>query len=163
AFTVVYDGEIYLDDGPTTLVLAADDDAFFDIDLGAIQPTLRAHVNDTPLHTLTITPPAAGWYPVRGAMSEGGGNAAVVLGTLVGSTGTPISADHMRARVTSAPGAMVVAASDPLFETLQPGSSIEPTLVDTTWQYAPPTYDLFGIGGSQYALRYSAQLRIETS
>ena len=152
-FTVVYDGEIYLPEGTTPLSLAADDVGFVEI----AGTTLRAHAGSpSPLVPITVT--ASGWYAIRGAMSEYSGTALFVLSTASG----PIAPEQLRARVTDAQGAIVVGAADRMFVTLQAGSSVEPSLVDTRWGALPPSYDLSGVDGNDYALRYGAQLRIDT-
>jgi hypothetical protein len=157
-FTVVYDGELYLPDGPTTLQLDADDVGFLEIDLGAIRTTVRATYN-TP-GQVTVTPPAAGWYPVRGAMSEIGYTARFVVSTVAQSVATPIKGDRLRARVTNARGAIVAGAYDRIFVGLSPTTSADSQLVTRDFAGQAPAYDLLGLS-TTFALRYSAQLRID--
>jgi len=162
-FTVTYDGEIYLPAGPTTLQLVADDQGFIEIDLGAVKPLLRAHYNDPQAATLTVTPPAAGWYPVRGVIVETYGNAYFQLSTVDGGTATLFDPAHLRARVTDAHGITVAGAADRLFAQPISVPSIEPTLVDRTFDNVPPSYDFYGVGATNHALRYAGQLRVDTA
>jgi hypothetical protein len=157
-FTVVYDGELYLPDGPTTLQLDADDVGFFEVDLGAIRTTVRATYNAP--GQITVTPPGAGWYPVRGAMSELSYTARFVVSTVAQAVATPITGDRLRARVTNAQGAMVAGAYDRIFVGLSPTTSADSQLVTRDFGGQAPSYDLLGVGTS-FALRYSAQLRID--
>ncbi len=156
-FTVVYDGELYLPEGPTTLQLDVDDAGFFDIDLGAIRTTMRATVGTA---QVTVTPPAAGWYAVRGAMSEISGKARFVVSTVAQNVATPIAGDRLRARVTTAQGAIVAGAYDRIFVGLSPTTSAESQLVTRDFAGQAPAYDLFGVG-TNFALRYVGQLRID--
>lgn len=157
-FTVVYDGEIYLPAGTTVLSLVADDLGFFEIAGNLV----RGKAGTTPA-PVPVTVEAAGWYPIRGAMSEYSGTARFVLSTVDGGIATPIRADRLRARVTAAHGAIVVGADDRMLQDLQAGSSVEAQLVDTRWAALPPSYDLHGISGGDYSLRYAAQLRIDVA
>lgn len=159
-FTVVYDGEIYLD-GPVQLRLAADDVGFLEIELGAISVTLRA-TYDNASPAVAIQPPAPGWYPIRGAMSEGVGYASMIVSTVDGGgTATPVDASRFRARVTTAPGLMVSAAQSRVFAAPIAGEAIEPSLIDHAFGYGPPSYDFYGLTANEYALRYAGQVRID--
>lgn len=158
-FTVVYDGEIYLDEGATSLALAANGQGFIELDLGAVRPSLHAHFNDPTPATITVSIPSGGWYPIRGAVSDTGGAAWFILSTPAGS----ITPDRLRARISAAHGVAVVGAADRIFSTLQPGSSVEPTLAQRDWTNVAPSYDLYGVGASNYALRFGGQLRVDVA
>ena len=160
-FTITYEGEIHLD-GATTLQLAADDRGFVQIDLGTGMPAiLRAHYNDNPLATLAITPPAAGWYPIHGVLSETYGSAYFQLATMTGSTATPIDGGSLRTRVTDAHGITVVGSQDRIFTHPISATSIEASLVDRTWNGTVPSYDLQNIQNNDHVLRYAGQLRAD--
>ena len=159
-FAVAYDGEIYLA-GATTLQLAADDRGFVEIDLGSEQPILRAHYYDNPLATLAVTPPAPGWYPIHGAMVETYGSAYFQLATMAGNTATPIDGRSLRTRVTDAHGVTVVGSQDRIFTHPISATSIEPVLLDRTWNGAVPSYDLQNIQNNDHSLRYAGQLRVD--
>jgi hypothetical protein len=162
-FTLLYDGEIFLPDGPNTLQLQADDFALVEIDLGAIRPTLRAAYYDAVPVPLTFSAPHAGWYPIHAAVSDAGGNAYMLLSNVAGGVPALITDDRLRVRVTDATGVVVTAAADRVFLGNQPGSSVEQTLVQGSWPNTPPSYDLFGIGNINYGLRYGGQLRVDTA
>lgn len=162
-FTVTYDGEIYLPEGPTTLQLVADDQAFIEIDLGAVRSLLHAHYYDSTNATITVTPPAAGWYPVRGVLSETYGSAYFLLSTVDAGVATPITGDRLRARVTDAHGITVVGTPDRIFAAAPAAPSIEPTLVDRTFDNVAPSYDFYGVGSTNHVLRYAGQLRVDTA
>jgi hypothetical protein len=162
-FTVTYEGEMYLPAGDTTLQLAADDQGFFEIEIGTTHPVLRAHYNDNPLATVTVTPPAAGWYPVRGAMVETYGSAYFQLDTVAGAVATPVTPDQLRTRVTDAHGITVLGSADRILAHPLTATSIEPTFVDQTWNNVAPSYDLNGITNSNHTLRYAGQLRVDTA
>lgn len=152
-FSIVYDGEIYLA-GPTTLQLTADDRGFIQVDLGSDQPYLRAHYNDATPPTLALTPAAPGWYPIRGAMVETYGSAYFQLSQTTGTL-------TLRSRVTDARGITVVGSQDRIFTHPISATSIEPQLLDRTWNGTVPSYDLQNIQNNDHALRYAGQLRID--
>lgn len=152
-FTIVYDGEIYLA-GPTTLQLTADDRGFVQVDLGTDKPYLRAHYNDATLPSLALTPPAPGWYPIHGAMVETYGSAYFQLTQTAGTL-------TLRSRVTDAHGITVVGAQDRIFTHPLSATSIEPVLLDRTWNGTVPSYDLQNIQNNDHSLRYAGQLRID--
>lgn len=154
-FTIVYDGEIYLA-GPTTLQLTADDQGFIQVDLGTDQPYLRAHYYDGTPPSLALTPPAAGWYPIRGVISETYGSADFVLAQTTGTL-------TLRSRVTDARGITVVGSQDRIFTHPLSATAIEPQLLDRTWNGTPPSYDLQNIQNNDHALRYAGQLRIDSA
>ena len=148
-FTIVYDGEIYLD-GSTTLQLQADDQAFIQVDTGTY---LRAHYNDG-TQTLAVTVPTAGWYPIHGAVVETYGYAHFLLSTAAGPA-------KLRARVTDAHGLTVVGSQDRIFTHPISAPSIEPQLLDRTWNGTVPSYDLQNIQNNDHSLRYAGQLRVD--
>ena len=152
-FSVVYDGEIYLA-GATTLQLTADDRGFIQLDLGTTKPYLRAHYNDATPPSLALIPAAPGWYPIHGAMVETYGSASFQLAQ---TTGTLM----LRSRVTDARGITVVGAQDRIFTHPLSATSIEPQLLDRTWNGTVPSYDLQNIQNNDHSLRYAGQLRID--
>ncbi len=152
-FTVLYDGEIYLA-GPTTLQLAADDIGFLQVDLGADKPYLRAHYNDAAQPTLALMPAAAGWYPIRGIVVETYGSAKFQISTTTGPA-------TFRTRVTDAQGVTVVGSQDRIFTHPISAPSLEPQLLDRTWNGTVPSYDLENIQNNDHSLRYAGQLRVD--
>ncbi len=161
-FTVVYDGEIYLD-APITLGLISDDSGFAEIDLGGVTAIVRSDASYQSPTPLQLTPPAPGWYPFRGAMSQGSGVSYYVLSTMSGTNATPFDATRLRARVTTAPGVVVSGSPNRVFAAALAGDSIEPVLVKRDFQGQPPTYDFATLGNGDYALRYAGQVKIDNT
>jgi hypothetical protein len=165
AFTIVYDGQISLGAGATTVAVACDDFGFLEIEVDGVWTTAHCAWTDIAVATLAVSTTAAGWYPIRGAMSEGGGSAHFLVSTIDGTgMAHPITADAMRVDVTTAQGAMVIGAGDRILYAVQPTTSVEHDLIDADFASGPPTYDLpnvFNTGGN-FALRYAAQLRVDT-
>lgn len=160
AFTLVVDGELHLPAGTTTLALVADDAGFIEIDVGATRAGIHARYQDAAPPTMTVEVAAAGWYPIRGAVSEAGGEAKLQLSIIDGATPRPVMPSELRARVTTAQGVSVVASNDRLLASPVAGIAVEPTLVDRTFTNAPG-YDFAAISGQYYSLRYAGQLRID--
>jgi hypothetical protein len=164
SFTVVYDGELYLA-GPTTLQLGCDDLGFLEIELPDGGQLVRCIWNQPAPSSIALTPPAPGWYPIRGAVSEAAGVANFLLSQVISGVPQPIAPKVLRARVTDAHGAIVIGANDRIFTNVQPTTSVEASLVDRDFAGGPPTYDLPNVynGAGNFALRYAAQLRIDTA
>ncbi|MDB4957805.1 MAG: hypothetical protein JWO36_5374 [Myxococcales bacterium] len=162
-FTVIYDGEIYLPQGPTTFVLLADDFGLFEIELGAISAAAHPAWYDMTGQRYTVSAPHAGWYPLHAALSEVNSNAVFQVVILDGGVTKPLSPDRLRARITAAPGMMVAGTPDRVMRAPLTASSIERTLVDRDFTNIAPTYDLPAIGAANYVLRYTGQLRVEQS
>jgi hypothetical protein len=157
-YSVLYDGEIQLAAGATQLKLSVDDDAVFEIDVGGTKVKLAAVVNaDT---TTTVTVPADGWYPIRGAYSENGGDARLSL-SIVDTSTTPFPANRLRARTTATHGAMmgVCFASElqlGMLDFIAAGPGYEPGPIDHK-PLVPLDYKLT----TQWSIRYQAQLRVD--
>lgn len=158
-FTLAFDGELYLPADPVTIQLSADDNGLFEIDLGAIRPVVRAHYTDAAPDAITVTPPHAGWYAVRGAMSDSFGGARFVVSLGRGTTPTAAGADVLRAPVSAAQGLIVSGAANRVLAPLVDGTSVE-TSLDQPWGTAQPGYDL-AVGNAGFSLRFAGQLRID--
>jgi hypothetical protein len=101
-FSLVVDGELYVPAGTTTYLLAADDAGFLEVTIdGAIT---SVHSDNSNGGTLSLTSTAGGWYPVRGAMSEGYGSAYFVLYDTTQGDPVVVPSSHLRAKTTDMRG-----------------------------------------------------------
>jgi hypothetical protein len=148
-FSVLYDGEILLPKGETSLEVDADDRALVEV-LGTVAVNTQ---------TITFTVPEAGWYPIRAAITEDTGNARLAMTIVQGPVRTPVDATRLRARVTDAPGVLVYAFDGQGFVG-ERGHTARPTIDEAFGIFAPP-YDLT-TSGDRFSLRFAGQLRIET-
>ncbi|MBA3503864.1 MAG: PA14 domain-containing protein [Myxococcota bacterium] len=151
-FTVIYDGEILLPKGETSLEIDADDRALVEV-LGTVAVVAVSS------QTITFTAPEAGWYPIRAAISEDAGNARLVMTIVQGPVRTAVDATRLRARVTNAPGLLVYAFDGQGFVGAR-GHTARPTIDESFGVFAPP-YDLT-TSSDRFSLRFAGQLRIET-
>jgi hypothetical protein len=105
-FTIVFQGEIYLEAGAVTLLLTTDDEAFVDVTLGQTPTTLRASNSGSGM--LQLTTPAAGWYAIDGAFSEANsGGTPFTLDEVIDGSAQPLSISDQRSDTTAASGVLV--------------------------------------------------------
>ncbi len=154
-FALVLDGEIFLTQGATMLQLKADDAAVFEIDAG--DPTVFGTDVGSGLVTATVTAPTDGWYPIRGAMGEGQGDASLQLATLDDVTSVPIDGARLRARTTAAPGLVMQVFGLPELE-LGPNLGYDPGPLDHP-MLAPGPSD-YGFMSS-FSIRYEGQFLVD--
>nr|MBA3820408.1 hypothetical protein [Deltaproteobacteria bacterium] len=161
-FTILYDGELLLPAGTLQLEVAASERAIVQVALdrtapGAFGAPLVAH-NGTGAVELTVA--EAGWYPIRAAYAEGGGDASFLLTLVDDPVRTAVGPERLRARVTDSPG-LVVFGFDGQGFGVDRGATTRPT-IDDSFQLTPPPFDL-GMQGDRFSLRYAGQLRIDTA
>jgi hypothetical protein len=153
-FSVVYDGEVLLPKGQITL------EADFD-DLGVLEVLGHELAGDfNALASTTFTVPEAGWYPIRAAVSEGTGDANLLLSFTQAGVRTAIDGERLRARVTAATGLLVYPFDHQGFAG-ERGHTWRPTIDDSFGLSAPP-WDTT-TSSDRFSLRYAGQLRIDTA
>jgi len=159
-WTVHYDGEILLPAGTVALELDANERAIAYVALDGTTFGPRLFSKDSPQQQM-LDVPAAGWYPIRIAMSPGGGAADLAV-TLRPAFGSAIVVDgaRLRARVTAAPGLLVFAFGDRALS-VPLGESAVATAAGS-FGTAAPALDL-GVPADLFSLRYAGQLRIDTA
>jgi hypothetical protein len=155
-FSILFDGEIHLPAGATTLQLQVDDDAVFEIKVAGVPVTIATDVGSGAV-TQVVTVPADDWYPIRGAFSEVNQDAHLTLATMVGGTAVPIDGGALRARTTATPGlAMGVCFFSELqvgpFIGYDPGPLDHPVLTP-----GPSDYNF----NNTFSIRYQGQLLID--
>jgi len=158
-FTVLYDGEILLPAGTLQLEANVSERAIVQVALDGTTFGERLFAHNA-VGTITLVVPAAGWYPLRAAYSDAGGDANLVLTIVQGQERTAVGADRLRARVTDAPG-LVVFGFDGQGFVVDRGETARPTIDDAFGTFAPP-WDL-GQSFDRFSLRYAGQLRIDTA
>jgi len=158
-FSVVYDGELLLPSGEVTLEAQVDDRGLVQVALDPATPTVFGPLLAN-TSSITFTVPAAGWYPIRAAMTEDSGNARFVLTIVQGQVRTTVDAARLRARVTSSPGLLVYAWDGQGFVG-ERGQTSRPTIKEAFGISAPP-YDLTA-SFDRFSLRFAGQLRIDTA
>lgn len=159
-WTVHYDGEILLPAGTVALELDANDRAIAYVALDGMTFGPRLFSKDSPQQQM-LDVPAAGWYPIRVAMSQGGGSADLAI-TLRPAFGNAIVVDgaRLRARVTAAPGLLAFAFGDRALS-VPLGESAVATAAGS-FGTAAPALDL-DVPADLFSMRYAGQLRIDTA
>lgn len=159
-WTVHYDGEILLPAGMVALELAADDRAIAYVALDGTTFGPRLFSKGTAQQQM-LDVPAAGWYPIRIAMSQGGGSADLAL-TLRPAFASAIVVDgnRLRARVTNTPGLLVFAFGDRALSV--PLGESAATTAAGSFGTAAPALDL-DVPADLFSMRYAGQLRIDTA
>ena len=158
-FTVLYDGEILLPAGTGSLELDADDHALVEVALDGTTfgPPLRT------VNTIASTPlvvPHDGWYPIRIAYAQDGGNSRFLLAVIeADGTRHDISADRLRARVTDAPGVIAFGFDGQAFTAARGETSV--ASVANGFAFGAPPFDI-GMRADFFSLRYAGQLRVDT-
>jgi hypothetical protein len=154
-FTIVYDGEIQLPNGDSTLVVDGDDRAIVQIALDGTsfgtEMYVRLAAQSFPIHT-----EHSGWYPIRAVVGEGSGTAKLVL-TLNGAVVGP---DSLRSQVTDAQGLVAFGFGDRTL-TIADGQAAVAS-VDADFGMVAPPYDL-GLPTTSFGIRFAGQLRIDTA
>lgn len=151
------EGEIWLDAGPTTFVVDADDQGFIEIAPpgGDFVRVVNARLG---IGSGMFTAAASGWHPIRLAMQEGfiGSDLDIDLYPGGAMLAEPLSPARLRTRVDGRRGS-VLAAWDGAYLTGTPQRTLATdALVDADFGTNVPA-DL-GIGsGDQWSLRWSAQ------
>ena len=148
-YSVIYDGEILLPKGEVTLEVDVDDRALVEV-LG------KTVANSG---SVTLMVPDSGWYPIRAAMTQAGGNSRFVLTLVQGQVQTPVDASRLRARVTSDRGLVVFVFDGQGFVGAH-GQTARPTIAENYGGLAPP-FDLT-TSFDRFSLRFAGQLRIDT-
>lgn len=159
-WTVHFDGEILLPAGTVGLELEADDRAIAYVALDGATFGPRLFSKGSAAQQM-LDVPAAGWYPIRIAMSQGGGSADLAV-TLRPAFAPAIVVDgsRLRARVTDAPGLIVFAFGDRALS-VPLGESAAATAAGSFGTTAP-ALDL-DVPADAFSLRYAGQLRIDTA
>lgn len=161
-FTLLYGGEILLPMGTIRLEIDASERAIVQVALDRANPAAFSDklFARNEVASIELVVPEPGWYPIRTAYSEGGGDANLVMTIVEGPARTTVGADRLRARVTAAPGLVVFAFGGPGFIG-ELGETARPTVDDAFGAGAPP-FDL-GQPIDRFSLRYAGQLRIDTA
>ncbi len=154
SFTVIYEGEIALAVGDNILTIDSDDESFFEVDTGAGFEHLVRDTAPPGAATVMINVARAGWYPIRGAVSEGAGTARLVIKL----AGVALAPGQLRTKVTADPG-LLVYGYDLLHTGLHGTTAV--ASVDSAFGMVAPLYDL-GLG-TTYDLRFAGQIYIDTA
>jgi hypothetical protein len=153
-FTIVYDGEIQLPSGDSTLVVDGDDRAIVQIAADGTNFGTEMYVRleslSFPIHT-----DHAGWFPIRAVVGEGTGTATLAL-TL---NGAAVGADILRSPVADAHGVIAFGFGDRSL-TVADGEAAVAT-IDVDFGTNAPPYDL-GQPADSFGIRFAGQLRIDT-
>ncbi len=163
-WTQWWEGEIWLEAGAWTFYLLADDHGFLEMAPAGTATFARVlSCNWSTEGTGAFTAGAAGWYPIRYAVAEQGGNALIDLrfaGPGVSQQAIPRA--RMRARVDQLVGMVEVAFDDARgvgdHETTI--DAITPT--NTNWGAGNPG-DLQLTASDTFSVRWTGQLRIDVA
>lgn len=157
-FTLVFRGEIFLDATTTTFRLQSDGPSLLQIDTdGTYGHQVFDQVDSQPDGTLTITPPAAGWYPIRAALTDTVAEAYIRFRTVSG----PIPRERFRSRTTAAAGLVLEGFEDPLLTT-PAGLGLETEALARDFGTNRPIWDLDLTSPADYSARMRGQLLVET-
>lgn len=155
-FTIFYEGEILLPEGLQRLELRADDRAIVQIAQDGVTFGQRLFVR-TGTASITLDVNRPGWYPIRIALGEAGGNARVLLAIVQQAT-TPVGPDRLRARITDHTGLVAFAFDAPRLDDAA-GETIVPA-AEADFGFGSPPYDL-DVGFDGFSLRHAGQLRVD--
>jgi hypothetical protein len=156
-FTLVFRGEIFLD-ATTTFRLQSDGPALLQIDTdGTYGHQVFDQVDAQPDGTMTVTPPAPGWYPIRAALTDTAADAYIRFRTQSG----PIPRDRFRSRTTAAAGLVLEGFEDPLLTT-PAGLGIETQDLARDFGTNRPTWDFNLMSPADYSARMRGQVLVET-
>lgn len=157
-YTVLYDGEILLPGGTSTLELDADDHAI-------VQVALDGHTFGPPLLTVNriasqpLAVARAGWYPIRVAYAQNGGDSRFLLSLIESdTTRRAIDATRLRARVTDAPGVIAFGFDGQAFATARGETALAGPA--SAFGIGAPPFDL-AMRSDFFSLRYAGQLRVD--
>lgn len=156
-YTVFYDGEIELPAGIQKLELDADDRAIVQVALDDVTFGERLFAHNA-ITSIQLDVRSTGWYPIRVAYAQAGGNARFLLTIIQGQNRTPVVASQLRARVTDQPGLIAFAFNDQTLVVPQ-GETAVPT-IDQAFGALPPPYDL-DVSFDRFTLRHIGQLRVD--
>jgi hypothetical protein len=160
AYTILFTGEILLPPGPVTLETNADDRVIVQIALDGTNfgPKLFAH---NAAATTALQVPASGWYPIRAAFGQAGGDADWSLAiTPMGGAKITIDGQRLRARVSAERG-LIASAFDGT-AMLTPSGETAVASVDENYAYAGPGRDLPLASFDRYSMRFAGQVSIDT-
>lgn len=159
-YTILFTGEILLPPGPITFETNADDRVLVQIALDGTTfgPKLFAHNG---VATTVLQVPASGWYPIRAAFGQAGGDADWSLAiTPMGGAKIPIDGQRLRARVSAERG-LIASAFDGTAMLTASGETAVST-VDDNYAYAGPGRDLPLAAIDRYSMRFAGQVSIDT-
>jgi subtilisin-like proprotein convertase family protein len=161
-FTLAVEGEIFLEAGTWTFALDADDHAFLDLAgaTGTFARVVNADWGTTGQGTFVA--PSTGWYGLRFALTDTGGDGAIKL-TFKGpgvSNFTVVPRARLRTRVDQQPGLVLAGFTDRLLVGELDATIDADAPVDVDWGSGAPA-DL-GIAASDlFSCRWSGQWRVD--
>jgi hypothetical protein len=155
-FTVVFEGELQLAEGEHVLAVDADDTGIVELDLGEGFGNTVFDVAGGGATTTMLVVPRDGWYPIRAAIAEIGGNARLVV-TL---DGAEIPATQLRAKVADDRG-LVVRGFQFRGHFAPVAASSVVASVAASFGRQPPPFDL-GLS-TTFSLRFVGQIFIDTA
>jgi subtilisin-like proprotein convertase family protein len=163
-WTLRFEGEVWLDAGDWTLFLLADDHGFLEVD-GGSGVYDRVVSADYPYEASgTVHAATSGWYPVRWAVSDTGGGAAMRIryqGPGVAQA-TTIPRHRLRARVDGVRGLVEYAFDGALYDGDR-GITIDTDApADVDWAGGAPA-DLGLSSNDNFSVRWSGQWHVDTA
>jgi len=159
-FTAWWEGEIWLEAGTHMFHLLADDRAFVDV----LRTDGWKRISAEGDATGDLLIPATGWYPIRIALAECGGEQALAIGHLAPGQveEVPLSEARLRAVVNDA-GGLVMSSFDDRANLNPMGMALATgPLVSTDWGDGRPP-DLGLTDDETYSLRWTGQIRIDVA
>lgn len=162
-FTMLFEGEIFLDAGTYTFELWADDHGFLEIAPSPTGAYGRITSCDWPNpSTGTFMAPAAGWYPIRYAASEDAGEFLVRLQASGPNLPTmaPIPRHRLRARTSGMVGMFQSGFDDGHLLGDVDHTIDQVTPANTGWGNGNPG-DLGMTAADDFSVRWSGQFRVD--
>ena len=157
-YTLIFDGEIQLPLGGSTISLLADDQALAEIAADGV--TFGSAVRITAAGntaSLDVTTTAAGFYPVHFLLGQGNGSSHLIVTQMQGGTSlTPV----YRYEVTSEPGIAEVEYGAGYVIRARPNRQpfVSSQLIGGTFGTASPATDVDDNPPTSYVLRYVGQV-----
>lgn len=164
-FTMWFEGEVLLDAGTYTFEMLADDHGFVELAPSPAVGFQRVASCDWPnAASGTFSAPAAGWYPIRFAASEGTVDALIQLRAQGPGLATlqPIPRHRLRVAVNGLTGLVESGFDDSHLLGDVEHTIDQVTPADTNWNTGNPG-DLGMTAADDFSVRWAGQFRIDTA
>lgn len=164
-FSMWFEGEVLLDAGTYTFEMLVDDHGFVELAPSPTAPFVRVASCDWPAAaTGTFTAPAAGWYPIRFAASEGAGDALIQLRVQGPGLAVlqPIPRHRLRATMNGVVGMVESGFDDGHLLGDVEHTIDQVTPANTNWNTGNPG-DLGMTASDDFSVRWSGQFRVDVA
>ncbi len=164
-FSMWFEGDVFLDAGTYTFEMLVDDHGFVELAPSPTSAFTRVASCDWPTAgTGTFTAPAAGWYPIRFAASEGATDSLIQLRAQGPGLATlqPIPRHRLRAQMNGITGLVESGFDDSHLLGDVEHTIDQVTPANTNWNTGNPG-DLGMTASDDFSVRWSGQFRVDVA